>query len=603
MECVDVRRELHRISDGERLDYPWAYPAVLLHCRACAGCRAARLQFRLLRTATRRLSSGPAPEILRARVLEQIAGEVAAPAINTIPRRALPLAKLTVAAAVTVAITAALLMLPRSPRAIAAADVRAALQRVNTWHLSGWKLVEGRHVGWEVWGRRSPFYYRERLGDEWVEDDGRERIQLLPPNPPVRQGPGLVVRTVSRPGDANTGWDFDTMFAAWQHAERRWKETADAVVFNNNSAGMEGPGTFSNYLYTVDKRTALPVRFEVQRGNHSGSPITEAEFASISYGGDVPAHARLSAVPPGFKVVDALAPAPNLARQDRASRNGLTVELTPLAVNEEGFVLVRGRAWLGAQPLERRGALFMNVFPLRSLGITLVDPPGTVDDQGRPYIDVHQSRLLFGAADTDWLILYVPVEPLRPGDPLPRLLTMTVNLKVFAPQPVSGLSRMTGGHDVASERLTVTARLPERAAPFDLDEFVPGWQGRIVLSDPEPLDVSVAEARSLFYGDVINWQDPAPVVDRKWRSCVRWLKAAISLAVPGSHQADMLRGQLLQEYHFWAARFRFLGDNARAIALLKETITEAREHPGPNVSYWRDHAERDLREMGIAPVP
>ena len=49
----------------------------------------------------------------------------------------------------------------------------AAIQRVNTWHLRGWRLHEGQRVPWEIWGRRSPFYYREQVGEEVTVDDGQ----------------------------------------------------------------------------------------------------------------------------------------------------------------------------------------------------------------------------------------------------------------------------------------------------------------------------------------------------------------------------------------------------------------------------------------------
>ena len=91
---------------------------------------------------------------------------------------------------------AVFLILPSSNQSRRAAQnpgaaIAAALGRVNTWHFSGWKLIDGKQVPWEVWGRRAPWLYYERVGDTMTWSDGKQRLRVFAPNPALNRPSGL----------------------------------------------------------------------------------------------------------------------------------------------------------------------------------------------------------------------------------------------------------------------------------------------------------------------------------------------------------------------------------------------------------------------------
>src|SRR5579862_2004330 len=109
----------------------------------------------------------------------------AVPAKMGIKTKGFNVMRTSLAAGIGVSIVSAglLFVSPRTPRygAALADEVHKALAHVNTFHLKGWKLDNGKKIAWEIWGRQSPHFYHERLGDFETLDDGHERTIVLGP--------------------------------------------------------------------------------------------------------------------------------------------------------------------------------------------------------------------------------------------------------------------------------------------------------------------------------------------------------------------------------------------------------------------------------------
>ncbi len=382
-----------------------------------------------------------------------------------------------------------------------AAEVRAALQEVNTWHLSGWKLIDGERVRWEVWVRRDPFFYREQIGEQMTLNDGTQRVQVIPADQKSGRSQGIVLRTASVPEPQNMGWSYTAMISSWRGAREPWKETLQEAIFNQNEAGMQGPDTVTDKLYTVDKRTWLPVRFEVRRGRSGSAARVTAEFLRAEYDMPLPTAVTAPRWPKGSFVVDTMNTAadPNLPRQNVASAGGLTAQVMPLAMDADGNVLVRVRGWLGNVPLRRGVPMYLNVSPPLSTRSRAKTRSPTRDDANRAYVLVHLDALDAGRRDGDHLLLFVPVEPLEKVGSLPRTLTISPTIAPTVMRRVSGVRNLVEGYFLFEQHFTWTVALPEKAvpAPMDVDAYLtPGWRDRIVGTDTGvPLEAAAAAWR------------------------------------------------------------------------------------------------------------
>jgi hypothetical protein len=281
MNCQSVRRQLNALIDGER-DASAARVAALGHCIHCAECRAAWRSLRTQRAVARSLPLTPAPDRLKERTMTNLPIPSAHRA--ALSRIAPWLARATVGVALIVAL--AIFLPGRGPRAIAAAEVAAAVQRANTWHLKGWKLRDGKRIPWEVWGRRQPFFYREQFGDNLVIDDGQQRLETLPASGPGR---GMALRLPSGEAPTDTWWSMLAAGNGWLRRQP-WKETEELAIFRGHdsagaTAGYAGEiggrewEVAGDSYYTIEKRTALPVRYEYRayRQDAKFAPVPGSE--------------------------------------------------------------------------------------------------------------------------------------------------------------------------------------------------------------------------------------------------------------------------------------------------------------------------------------
>lgn len=537
------------------------------------------------------------------------------------PRRAAALLPRFAAGGIAVAGILLILVLLGAPALIPArrslaAEVGAALQQVNTWHLSGWKRIGGKQVRWEVWGRRRPFFYREQIGEQVIWDDGRERVQVFPADPATERAATLVLRTASRPGEnENTGLAWMDAYRNWQKDARPWKETPSEVVFLAHDFGMEGPDTVTDHLHTIDKQTALPVQIEVRRGRANDSARLTAEWLQARY--DQPLPAAVAGPPqqnlPGAAIVDASAfPAGITPQETTARANGVTVAVTPLAVDESGSVLVRVRGWLGDTPL--RSFVFTETAPaapppllwvveaVRSRGVPAVDAPACHDENDRAYVAV-STDLTRAAPETapGTLMLLAPLEPLPNGAPAPRRLTLTLFAAPTVMVRRSG-SRFPMSQSVMRETMSVTVALPE-ASPeqLDIEKYLrPDWRHYFRYVGAPSLAADTALSRANFYLDYHGFEGRDASQKKTSRSyakavaSARWQERALALAAPNNgNSAQFIRLRLANIYA------SFLRDNAQATRVYREVITAAQRNPKLD-RYYRTRAEAELRRLAGA---
>jgi len=583
--------DLKACLDGEMS--PLRRLRVRRHLQACAACTEAAQAITLLGTEARRWRAAQAPPpALRHRILPRL--EFA----REEPRRPCRGEKRQTAlrwAGVLLVTATLVLWLTLAPQGrhgrIMAATVRQALEDVNTWHLQGWKLVGGKRVPWEVWGRRSPFFYREQLGGQVITDDGAERTQVFPPDPAIGRPMGLVVKTSSRPGDEdeNTGWNFTKMFAARPDNMKPWQETRDQVVFNFNDAGMQGPGTVTDNLYIVDKQTALPVQIEVRRGNDKSSGRLTSESLAAEYDVPLPDLGAVPQWPSSYPVFDATnsIPASSLPRENAVSSNGITVQMTPLGEDSEGNILVNVHAWLGGVLLGTRSPLYAHVDVPKNLSGAAAAPPAAHDDLGRDYIEVELPDVTPGQKEGDRLMVLSPLEPLPSQAERPRRLTLTVHVAPAVMAAVSGINESAGEQRLLDENVGLTIGLPENAAPFD--------HSRLRGLVGEPLDALIATAHADYWINDFDWRNPSDLMHIKGLRSIAWRKQALQLLPPGSRDAPLEHERLLQAYDLMAHWYHHLGDRQHAMEALRAIIRESGEPPTMPHDSFRKRAEEELR--------
>jgi len=561
------------------------------HLRVCAACAQAAQTNTLLGTEVRQWSAAQAPPpALRQRILSRLTfAPEASPGLRREGKQRTALRWAGVSL-VTAALVLWLVLAPQGRHGhILAATVRQALQGVNTWHLQGWRLVEGKRVSWEVWGRRSPFFYRELLGAQVIQDDGAERVQVFPPDPAIGRLTGLVVKTSSRPGDEaeNKGLDFATRYTVWPDNMKPWRETRDQVVFNENDAGMNGPGTVTDNLYTVDKQTALPVQIEVRRGNNRTPARLTSEFLMAEYDAPLPDLGAAPRWPSGYAVLDATRTAPDgtLPRENAASADGVSVQMTPLGEDAEGNILVNVHAWLGSVPLGTRPPLYANVGVPWNLGDT-ASPPAAQDDQGRGYIGVAAQDGPQGQEGDDQLIVLSPLEPLSPQAERPRRLTLTVHVALAVMAAVSGIKGAAEGQSLLDENVGLTVGLPENAAPFDHSRL----QGMV----GEPLNALIAISHANYWENGFDWKDSSDLMRLKALRSIAWRKQALRVLPPRGRDASIEHERLLQTYHGMARWYHHLGDRQHATEALRAIIAESNQPPAVPHDF-RKRAEEELQ--------
>jgi hypothetical protein len=471
-------------------------------------------------------------------------------------RRQMILLRIAGGLAATLALATGLLVYPRATRPVSAAtSVRQALAKVTTWHLKGWKTQDGRRVDWEIWGRRTPFFYREQVGKDIVLDDGRQRLSIYGPSQERNQLTGICIRHPSLQDGENVPWSYHMMVETWSHAGKPWMQAAQGPVYNFSDSGMEGYGINTDCLYYVDKDTSLPTRYE-QRHYHAGHEDARQTTALLNaeYNVSLPQSVSAAHPPAGYQFYDAMKTPAGLENAD--TKNGLTIQCEPLAMDHKGNILVRLNGWLGCNPFQYgKPGINFEASARRWRSDWSINPPVNYDDKGRAYVGI-RADILKGSS---LLMLFVPLEPLDNDAPLPGRLTATLHADVS----------IGGGQNVLHEELTVSARLPDAGEPIGeaVDRYNPvGVRTRIIsFSGKETLQTCIDEARAEHYGAV---QTREAAHSPEFQRHLYWAERAIEEDTSGYVQMKRLR----LAWDYWDV----LRDETNARRLVQDVLQERR---------------------------
>ncbi len=554
----------------------WRAAWLRRHIRTCGDCGAEQVTLMETAAAARAVQTGDASGFLQARIWSRI--ESAGPTISRTapapvrirePRRVSLGFRLGLMAA-GAAIFSALLLPSRTPsRMSAAAEIRQAVSRVNTWHLKGWKLQNGKQTIWEVWGRRSPFFYREQVGEDVVIDDGKRRVSAYAPLDSRSGGrsTGIFLIGPSLQGGDNVRWSYARLVNQWNGDLRPMEQTASEAIYNFPESGIFNGGAFdsaTDLLYYVSLRTRLPVHYEARLGmadRKQRIAMLDAEFnRAIPVRED-----SLDTDTSGYSVLDATKPFP--VEQNMASENGITVRANPLLVGPDGQVLLRVRAWFGSIPLNDESPVRVNMNAMRWAGSDGMTTPANVDDRNRAYTQVGWDRLRTPRDRSGALMLMTPVDPLPSGASAPARLTVQLTVAPQMDTRLNGTLGMADGQ-LSRQVLTLTIPLPHPSVSVEQGvlRYVMPLSAQAFSPDlPETLISATDLARGRFYGAYIDTRNPdRPHLNRAvdyYEAYFRDSPSATNVALVRYFTADICRS---------------LGEPSRARKMLQDVLDDKR---------------------------
>jgi hypothetical protein len=385
--------------------------------------------------------------------------------------------------AMAAVVVAGFLIGPRYLSGFAVSEVKAAVQKTQTWHFSGWRIQDGRKVRWEVWGRRTPYFYHEQIGGEILIDDGKQRLRIFPAGGESNRPRPVVLKMPSEPLMESTRSlvDQHRAFLIGIGGEDTWLSFR-GTERKGGTAILNSPGiTFGNIgesaRMTVDMATRLPRRFEIIQtryktrphwmANSRTDPVdktwTQASLEA-AYGQPLPPEVMVLPTTETATMID-LAEKPEIAKtapDGVASDRGLTFTGKAVAMDSEAAIHLRFKGWLGREPEDyRRTGILLNVAPEGS------PYPGdryARDEKGRLFLSVE--RPLGRGGNSDWY--FVPLKPLSPGEPLPRTLTVWLIASASTLEWIPEL-RSNRSVSINGARLEITVRLPETLTATDYD--------------------------------------------------------------------------------------------------------------------------------------
>jgi hypothetical protein len=458
------------------------------HLHRCGACQEEWQGMRTLRSRLQILQSSATGTALDARIAKLRAAQATQPTAPLTVRSTSGWRRVGLGfAAVALAATAATAPLWGPTPSVVAADVQAALAKVDTWHGIGWKTVQGKKLEWEVWGRKTPYFYAVRIGNQIRIDNGRERSEILPSDESSGH-PGLALRTLS--GLALDDWTIqpDQLFFSLpvepQQASERWR----TVTFRRQVRGDLGA---LNTEFVVDKRAQVPIRYEVR----AGLAAEPTEQLRLEYGTELPTALTQASIPKNVSVIDLRGTPLPIAPSKEAEKGRFAVQAIPVGYDASGNVLVRVRGWADGVRLTKNAPLLMWVSNHAEAQVSLRSQDRQPTEYR--YVPLEWLRILQHLRlGGDRLMLFTPATPLKPGNKSAR--RMTLKLKVaLTPSPAL---RETAIFDSISEARTFTWELPlpQRRTPLNLDQHLgPGWRERVaqIGTKIEPVEAAIARVR------------------------------------------------------------------------------------------------------------
>jgi hypothetical protein len=245
--------------------------------------------------------------------------------------------------------------------------------RAQTWHLKGWREVDGKKLDWELWGQTTPYFCHERLG-ECVRLSNNDKRDIYIPS--LEGTHPLLVREVPEPKGSPL-----SVLLPWGLPER-------------------------------DAATGLPTRFQVTIGKKIGSKHRVTAEVTAQYNVPVPTALR---TPLAHGDAFEIAPrnAPRKLPPGTAYVGAITLRHAVPHQDAEGNLQLTSAVLPGPPG----GPNNLPMIPIASWSLT--------DDLGGTYQAYPQSS----RSDPNELTppqseLYFRIDPLEPGQPRPRRLSL-----------------------------------------------------------------------------------------------------------------------------------------------------------------------------------
>lgn len=464
-----------------------------------------------------------------------------------------------------------------------AAEAIEAIKDANTWHIYGWEIQNKKKVVWEVWGRRKPFFYYEHLGDKIVYDDGRQRVQIIPPS--AYQPRGVVVKTVSQPGETNQGWDLSEMMGVLPAHLKPIRKTQNDLVYQTFDSGGDflgtglfGAGVVTHNLCFVNRRNRDLDRLQEWMSMFDRKPLTLVQNVSVALNKPIPTGIAAPVAPAGYTVLDATAPltSPDLPKENAQTANGLTAQVTPVAMDRAGDILLLVCGWFGNTRLTSTVPIQFAASSPQSASTLPRGPWPYHDSSNRNYVLVWWPNPDVRGRDGDVYLLFAPASPIQPGQSPPQKLTVSFSVSAMVYYPV------------LSQDMTWTIPLPVPASHLDFDRYYgqidPDWRKHWIGHTQATFTAGIDDARAEYWG----WQaGPYRTNQAALLQGIKWRKKSVADSVPASNEAQFYRLQLGNDYDYLREY-----DDARAI--YQQVIDVSRRYP-QTWSYYRVQAEESLR--------
>jgi hypothetical protein len=579
IHCDTARQQLSALHDGELS--PLRTWLLHRHLRTCADCRqqvAALQQLDTLLFAAdvvgvsqelQAVGGGLPHSVLAASVLDNRAGR------GKSKRRIVSRLAGGLAAAGVVAF--GLLFVPHNPHKrnslSASAQVRRALANINTWHLKGWKMQNGQRVPWEVWGQRQPFFYREQIGPDIIVDNGVQRVSLYAPYTTRYKGtrPGIALIMPSNSAVENVRWSYRRMVDHWKPDMSVWRHTPEGPIFNENFGGYANEGdqkeSMTDFIYAINRRTWLPRWFEQRRGKITDGEREPSAHLDIVY--DVPLSESVRALPTpptDYVTYDSTSRPPAVDTESTVTKGGITIQLKPLASDDEGNVLIEARAWIGDTPVGKND-------PLR-IGLSQADdaseplntgiPRLSYDDQKRAYVEVNWYSLRYGNPDdATSLMIWTPMEPAPSGTPSPAQLKVNLLVALAIDSRMGGTLYPHQDRILLQQKMEVPVTLPSPGEPLAqrIGDYLKAREFQsIAVNGLDTLEAAIPCTRMSSYR---NMSTSREIKERYFFWAERYV------AIADSQFVQMWREDLANDY-------LLAGNRKRAVELFYDILNEPR---------------------------
>lgn len=556
------------------------------HLAVCSDCRAMRKQLtQTMRTArTLPTPASAVPSTLRSRVMENLTVSTAG---ATGAKPAL-FSRRTLLGMTAAAVVGGMLIGPQvATRYSFVGQVQAAVQRTQTWHFVGWRLREGKKVRWEIWGQRSPYFYREQIGDQILLDDGKQRVRIMPP--PIRNRvSGMLFKTASTPlpqlpaQDSDRRVEFLDFGSGDLTNELKEVQRKDGVV---TLQSQKKNGRFTEIaLLTASRRSRLPLHYTLQRAVDaassdnqytpypatSSSTWTRAEL-DAQYNVPLPDSVRQVNAPQGYRLVDLTVPTdgltvPPVGQAGTATKNGVTLQCEVVERDADGNLHLRFHGWLGNQsvassrlPLQFRVNVMGIGYQSRvknghPVGLATRIYHSITDENGTPYVDISLPPV--GQSSVAPEMYLVPLEPPVPGKPLPKKLDIFVGTRAITTywDEENRSQRAYRGTELVGEALQINLPLPGHTQKFDYDTVTEHGVRHV---GPRPtLAAEAAAKRAQYYDIFIAQRVDTPEVRRPaierglfwYREAIReWEAIPGGKRIAGYYREPMERLEALRE--------------------------------------------------------